>query len=178
MILEPIHVAFLELIIDPACSIVFEAEAEEADIMRRPPRSALEHLFNKQMVAMSLLQGFGVLVILLLIFGAALHYGHSAENARALTFTALVLANLALIVTNRSWSRTILGILGTPNPAMWWIVGTALTFLALVLYVPFLRALFHLSTLHPVDIALCAGAGAASFVWFEALKAIQRRRRL
>ena len=80
LILEPVHVAFLELIIDPACSIVFEAEEEEADVMQRPPRSATEHLFNKQMVTMSLLQGFGVLVILLAIFAVALHRGHSGQK--------------------------------------------------------------------------------------------------
>ena len=118
-----------------------------------------------------------MLVVLLMIYGVALHYGHSVENARALTFTALVIVNLALIVMNRSWSRTILATLRTSNPAMWWVVGTALAFLALVLYVPFLRALFHLSTLHPVDIGLCAGAGAVSIAWFEALKAFQRWRR-
>ena len=176
LILAPVHVAFLELIIDPACSIVFEAEEEEADIMRRPPRSATEHLFNRQMIVMSLLQGFGVLVILLAIFAVALYRGQGEEDARALTFTALVIANVALIVTNRSWSRTILAILRTPNPAMWWVVGSALVFLALVLYVPFLKALFHFSTLHPNDIALCVGAGAVSIAWFETLKAFQRRR--
>jgi Ca2+-transporting ATPase len=63
LILAPVHVAFLELIIDPACSIVFEAEEEEADIMQRPPRNATEHLFSGQMVVMSL-QGIGVLVML------------------------------------------------------------------------------------------------------------------
>ncbi len=175
LILEPVHVAFLELIIDPACSIVFEAEAEEADIMQRPPRPATEHLFNKRMVIMSLLQGFGVLVILLTIFAVALHRGQSEENARTLTFTALVIANLALIVANRSWSRTILAILRTPNPAMWWVAGSAFVFLALVLYVPFLRALFHFSTLHPGDIGVCVGAGAVSIAWFETLKALDRR---
>jgi Ca2+-transporting ATPase len=177
LILEPVHVAFLELIIDPACSIVFEAEEEEADVMRRPPRSATEHLFNKQMVVMSLLQGFGILVILLAIFAVALHRGQGEDGARALAFTALVIANVALIVTNRSWSRTFLAILRTPNPAMWWVAGSALVFLALVLYVPFLKALFHLSTLHPLDIALCVGAGAVSMAWCETLKAIERRRR-
>jgi P-type Ca2+ transporter type 2C len=177
LILEPVHVAFLELIIDPACSIVFEAEEEEADVMQRPPRSATEHLFNKPMVITSLLQGFGVLVILLAIFAVALHRGQGEADARALTFTALVLANVALIVTNRSWSRTIFAIHQTPNPAMWWVVGGALVFLALVLYVPFLKALFHFSTLHPADIALCVGAGAVSIAWFETLKAFQRRRR-
>ena len=177
MILEPVHVAFLELIIDPACSIVFEAEQEEADVMQRPPRSATQHLFDKQMVMMSLLQGFGILVILLAIFAAALYRGQGGEDARALTFTALVIANIALIATNRSWSLSIFAILRKPNPAMWWVAGSALVFLALVLYVPFLKALFHFSTLHPNDIALCVGAGAASLAWCETLKAFQRRHR-
>ena len=175
LILEPVHVAFLQLIIDPVCSIVFEAEEEERDIMQRPPRSTNERLFNQQMVVMSLLQGFGILVILLAIFAVALYRGQSEQDARALTFTSLVMANLALIATNRSWSRSILAILRTPNPAMWWILGSALVFLALVLYVPFLAALFRFSTLHPKDIALCAGAGALSIAWFETLKASKRR---
>jgi P-type Ca2+ transporter type 2C len=175
LILEPMHVAFLELIIDPACSIVFEAEEEEADVMRRLPRPATEHLFNRQMVTMSLMQGFGVLLILLAIFGVALHRGQGPEDARALTFTALVISNLALIATNRSWSRNILEILRTPNPAMWWVVGSALVFLALVLYVPFLEGLFHLSTLHLNDLALCFAAGAVSMAWCETMKAFQRR---
>ncbi|MFN0191661.1 MAG: cation transporting ATPase C-terminal domain-containing protein [Aestuariivirga sp.] len=177
LILEPIHIAFLELIIDPACSIVFEAEEEEADIMQRPPRAATEHLFNRQMITMSLLQGFGVLIILLAIFAVALSRGQGEQDARALTFTALVIANLALIVTNRSWSRTIFGILRMPNPAMWWVVSGAVVFLCLVLYVPFLRTLFHFSTLHPDDLALCAGAGVVSMAWFEAVKAWLGRRR-
>jgi len=170
LILEPIHIAFLELIIDPACSIVFEAEAEEDDVMQRPPRPATEHLFNRQMITMSLLQGAGALAILLAIFGIALNRGQGAEDARTLTFTALVLANLAMIVTNRSWSRSLFGILKTPNAAMWWVVGTAFTVLPLVLYVPMLRGLFHFSTLHASDVALCLGAGVLSLAWFETLK--------
>ncbi len=176
LILEPVHVAFLELIIDPACSLVFEAEEEEADVMRRPPRAATEHLFNREMVTMSLLQGFGVLVVLLVIFGVALYRGQGEADARALTFTALVMANIALIITNRSWSRNIFAILKTPNPAMWWVVGSALVFLVLVLYVPFLKALFHFSTLHPSDVAICIGAAALCSAWFELLKAVKRRR--
>ena len=118
-ILEPVHVAFLQLIIDPACSIVFEAEEEEADIMQRPPRSSTERLFNRRMVTMSLLQGLGALIILLAIFAVALHRGHSVAEARTLTFTALVMVNVALIVANRSWSSNILAIPRAPNRAMW-----------------------------------------------------------
>jgi len=144
--------------------------------MRRPPRSPDERLFNRQMVVMSLLQGSGVLVILLAIFGVALRRGQGEADARTLTFAALVFANVALIVTNRSWSRTIFAILRMPNPAMWWVAGGAVAFLGLVLYVPFLTVLFHFSTLHPGDIALCIGAGAVSLTWFETLKALQRWR--
>ena len=140
--------------------------------MRRPPRPATEHLFNKQMVVMSLLQGFGVLIILLAIFAISLYRGQGEADARTLTFTALVIANIALIVTNRSWSGTVLTIL---RPAMWWVVGSAFVFLGLVLYVPFLKALFHFSTLHPNDIAFCAGSGAVSIAWLETLKVLQRR---
>jgi P-type Ca2+ transporter type 2C len=175
MILEPIHIAFLELIIDPACSIVFEAEEEEDDVMQRPPRAASEHLFNREMVLMSVLQGAGVLAILLAIFGVALRRGQGAEDARTLTFAALVLANLAMIVTNRSWSRSLVGILRTPNPAMWWIVCGAFAILGLALYVPVVQNLFHFSQLHGNDIALCVGAGALSLAWFEMLKMVQRR---
>ena len=145
--------------------------------MQRRPRPSTEHLFHKRMVIMSLLQGFGVLAILLSIFAVALRQEQSEENARALTFTALVIANVAMIISNRSWSRSIFSILRTPNKAMWWVAGSALAFLAVVLYVPFLRTLFHFSMLHPLDIALCVGAGILSIGWFEMLKALQRRQR-
>ncbi len=174
-ILEPVHVAFLELIIDPACSVVFEAEPEEADIMNRPPRSATAHLFNSRMVVTSLLQGLGVLVILLIIFAASLQRGQGEADARALTFTSLVLCNVALIVSNRSWTQHFLTILRTPNAAMWWVSSGALLFLGLVLYVPFLKNLFHLSTLHAGDLAICGAAGLLSIAWFELLKAFRAK---
>jgi len=176
LILEPVHIAFLELIIDPACSIVFEAEEEEPGIMLRPPRPATEHLFSRELVTISLLQGFGVLVVLLVIVAVALSRGQGAADARALAFTSLVIANIALIAANRSWNRNIFAILRMPNPAMWWITGGAFTLLGLVLYVPFLRSLFHFSQLHPNDLLLCVGAGILNVAWFEALKAWQRSR--
>jgi len=176
LILEPVHIAFLQLIIDPACSIIFEAEEEEPNVMQRPPRPAAKHLFSRQTIVMSLLQGSGVLVVLLAIFGIALNRGQGATEARTLTFTALVLANIAMIVANRSWSRSLFWILRTPNAAMWWVVSGAFAVLILAIYVPILRNLFRFSTLHANDVALCLGAGALSLAWFEMLKAFRRRR--
>jgi Ca2+-transporting ATPase len=175
LVLFPVHIVFLELIIDPACSIVFEAEPEETNIMNRPPRNPQEPLFGRRTVVLSLLQGLSVLGILLVVFSIALFRGQGEADARALTFTTLIVANLALIFTNRSWSRSIRSTLRSANSALRWVFGGALVFLGLVLYIPFLRTLFHFSFLHPIDLLSCLGAGGVSILWFEWLKSLQQR---
>ena len=175
LILLPVHIVFLELIIDPSCTLIFEAERAEPNIMTRPPRNSHERLFGRRSVALSVLQGLSVLAIVMGVFLAARALGHSDNNARGLTFAALVVANLGLILTNRSWLRTIPAMMKEPNRALWWVVGGAAGFLALVIYVPFLRNLFHFAPLHLIDLAICLLAGAASIAWFECLKIFRRR---
>jgi Ca2+-transporting ATPase len=174
--LMPVHIVFLELIIDPACSLVFEAESEEADVMKRPPRDQKEALFGRRTLTISLLQGASVLLVALGVFVVARHRGLGEGEVRALTFTTLVVGNLGLIVSNRSWSRSVIASLRLPNSALWWVLGGALFFLALVLYVPFLRNLFHFGTLHADDLALCLGSGIACVLWFELVKYFNRSR--
>jgi len=175
LVLFPVHIVFLELVIDPACSIAFEAEPEEKDIMRRPPRDPRKPLFNGSMVALSLLQGLSVLMILLVVFLISLYRGQGVQEARALTFTTLVVANLSLILTNRSWSRTIWATLRSANIALGWVFGGAIILLLLVLYVPFLRKLFHFAFLHPDDLLICLFAGVCSILWFEGVKVFKKR---
>ncbi|HLF22454.1 MAG TPA: cation-translocating P-type ATPase C-terminal domain-containing protein, partial [Burkholderiales bacterium] len=91
-------------------------------------------------------------------------------EARALTFTALIMSNLALVLTNRSWSRSALAMLRAPNPALWWVVGATLAGLSVVLYVPALRSIFRFSQLHADDLLFCAVAGAFGVAWFEWFK--------
>ncbi len=177
LVLFPVEVVFLELIIDPACSVVFEAEPEEADIMSRPPRDPQLPLFSRRTIALSLLQGLMVLIIVLAVYAVSLYRGQGAVEARTLTFTTLIIANLGLILTNRSWSRTILETLNSPNPALWWVMGGALVFLGAVLYIPSLRNLFGFAFLHFIDIAICFMAGIASIIWFEGLKIFNDRNR-
>jgi Ca2+-transporting ATPase len=176
LVLLPVHVVFLELIIDPACSVAFEAEPEEADVMQRPPRHRKEPLFSRKTVAISLMQGLIVLLITLAIYGFSLKQGRGELEARTLTFTTLVIANLGLILTNRYWSSTILASLRSKNTALWLILALTLVFLGLVIYVPFLRDLFHFGMLHLNDLLLCFGAGIASILWFEAVKYFSRRK--
>ncbi|HEY9832092.1 MAG TPA: cation-translocating P-type ATPase [Stenomitos sp.] len=178
LVLLPIHIAFLHLIIDPACSVVFEAEPEEANVMNRPPRNPKEPLFSQQMLSVALLQGAGILLVLVIVFVTALYRAQGELDARALTFTTLIIANLSLILTNRSWSRTIRATLRAPNTALWWVLWGALIFLGVVLYLPFLRHLFRFSTLHLIDLAICLGAGIVSILWFEWLKILKQKKRV
>ena len=175
LILLPVHIVFLELIIDPACSVAFEAEAEEADVMDRKPRDPKEPLFSRQSIILSFLQGFVVLGTVLAVYVFSQYLGHGETEARAMTFTTLILANLGLILTNRSWSRTILETMSSPNKALWWVLSGALVFLAAILYVPLLRELFGFAYLHLIDIAICFMAAIASILWFEGLKIFNGR---
>jgi Ca2+-transporting ATPase len=175
LILLPVHIVFLEFIIDPACTLVFEAEPAEPDIMRRPPRAPDTPLFTMRLLIVSVLQGLSVLAAVLAMFLIALRVGQTQAEARTLAFAALVVADLALILVNRSWSHTIFETLRRPNPALWLVVSGALATLVLVIYVPFLASLFEFATLHPNDVILCLAIGFASILWFEALKLVQRR---
>ena len=175
LVLLPIHIAFLHLIIDPACTVVFEAEPAESDIMRRPPRNPKEPLFSRRTLRLALLQGTSVLVVLVIVFAIAYSNGNSEFNARALAFTTLIISNLAMILTNRSWSRTIPEMLQAPNRALWWVIGGGLLFLGLVLYVPLLRHLFSFSFLHTDDLLVSLVSGVVSIFWFEGLKLWNRR---
>lgn len=177
LVMLPLHVVFLELVIDPACSVAFEAEPEESDVMERPPRNPKQPLFDRRTLMLSILQGTSVLLVVLGVFAAAMYRGETETNVRALTFTTLIIANLALILTNRSWTRTILNMWRTPNPAVWWVVLGAASFLGVVIYVPSVQILFRFSRLHVPDIALCLTAGMFSIAWFEALKILERLRR-
>jgi Ca2+-transporting ATPase len=170
VILYPVHIVFLELIIDPACSIVFEAETEESNIMRRPPRAPKTSLFSRRLVILSLLQGLFSLIVVTAVFKIALGLGQSEANARTLAFTTLVISNLCLILSNRSWSRSILGSLSVFNKALAWVMAGAALFLGLAIYVPILQRLFHFERLHTNDVLISLSAGVLSVIWFEVVK--------
>ena len=176
LVLMPVHIAFLELIIDPACSVVFEAEAEEADIMDRPPRGIDEPMFSRRMISVSVFQGLFVFAAVLGVYLWSVFTGHVASDVRMLAFTTLVFGNLSLIFVNRSWTHTIVGGLMTKNSALWWISGATVGMLALLLSFPATRDLFQFTAMHPVDILVSFGAGLMSVVWFEFYKLIQLRR--
>lgn len=175
IILWPVHIVFLELIIDPACSIIFEAEKEEKNVMNRPPRLINEPFFGGKKVLLSCLQGLGILLITLTIYFLGLKYNYAATEVRAMAFTTLIISNIAIILSNRSWTANIFQIIVSPNKAVLWVVGGAIFFLALILNVPFFLDLFQFQSLSLLNLAICCIAGAASIIWFEIYKIVKPR---
>ncbi|WP_292381976.1 cation-translocating P-type ATPase [Methanosarcina sp. UBA289] len=170
LVLLPAHIAFLELIIDPACSTVFEAEPEEKNIMNRSPRNLQERMFGRNNLALSLVQGISMLAGVIAIYLYAIYMGKGEVEARTLTFAALVIANLTLIVANLSWSQSLVKTLSSENKALRYVLVGALSGLLMVLYVPALRSLFRFSLLHGDDLLIAFVVGTLSIIWLRLLK--------
>ncbi len=174
LILWPVHIVFLELIIDPACSIVFEAEVEEKNVMCRPPKNIDEPFFGLKKILLSCTQGVSILIISLLVYFVGLKLGYTEKEVRTLTFVTLIVSNVAIILSNRSWSSNIFQILRTPNKAVLWVVGGAILFLILALNVPFLQELFLFGKVSALALLVSTVAGILSIAWFEIYKQMKR----
>ena len=177
MLLMPVHILFLQLIIDPACSVVFEAEPLEPDAMQLPPRRSDQKLFDRSVMVRGLWQGCGLLVLLLAVYAGARRWlpadAQRDDIARALTFVVLVLSNLGLIQANRAWGRTsLLGNVDS-NRHFSWITAATLAVLGVVLGVPAISRLFSFSLPAPAMFLMALGLAGISMVWFETVKRVQ-----
>lgn len=173
-LLYPMHIALLELIIDPACSMAFEAEPAESDVMQRPPRDATAPLFGGATLWLALVQGLGVLAAVLGAFAWASPRIPEAE-ARAFAFATLVVGNLALILSNRSDTRSLWATLHTPNRTLWAVVGLALALLLAALYLPWAVTVLRFAPLPAHELAAACALGLLSVLWFEGIKWARRR---
>ncbi|WP_129777581.1 cation-translocating P-type ATPase [Peristeroidobacter soli] len=142
LLLFPVHVLFLEFVIDPACAFVFEADPESDDVMKRPPRPREEPLFSSEMLKRSIGLGTCVMVWNVCVYGAALQW-LDESSARALVFVSLVLANVALIFVSRSRSASVRAIARRHNNIFWIMAALASVALACVIYIPGIAAVFR-----------------------------------
>lgn len=174
IILMPVHIAFLHLLIEPTCSLVFEAEPAASNLMKRRPRQKQQPLLLKKVILPSFLQGLLIYIVIFMTFLLALYRGQGELDARALAFTILIFSSLALIFINRSWSRYVEGAISVHNKYLWPVLASSLLILMAVLYIPALRKLFHFSFLHPDDLLLSVAAAILSVLGFEGYKYIRR----
>lgn len=172
MLLMPVHVLFLQLIIDPTCSVVFEAEPLERAAMRAPPRAAGMRLFDRAVLARGLWQGLGLLGILVGVYAATRGWTASDDMARAMTFMVLVLSNVGLIHVNRTGGRTVWYGRRMANRSFAWMAGLTVLLLTAVLGLAPVRALFAFA-LPPYELLLGGvGTVALAVLWFEVVKRI------
>ncbi len=173
--LYPVHIVFLEFVIDPACSIVFEAEKTEDGVMLRPPRDSQEPLFSLGMLGVSLLLGTSMLVSICLAYWWVVEQGLASGEVRSFGFAAIVFGNLAMIHATRSRDRMIIDMFRTANPALWWVTGGTLVALAVSIYVAPVADLFRFSPLTANYLAVAAAAGVAGILWYEVYKFLRPR---
>lgn len=169
LVLLPAHIVFLELIIDPTCSVVFEAEEEEKDVMKRSPRNPKEKLFNHTALIFSFFQGISIFGVVFAVFFITKYVGYDEQITRAMTFSTLVITNLALILANRSRSLSLLQTLCAKNKALWYVMGGALALLVAVLYLPFLQKLFYFNSLSLTNLGVCFAIGILTVFWLKKL---------
>lgn len=175
VMLYPLHIVFLELVIDPACSLAFENEPAEADLMRRPPRAPGEALFGRAAVGSALVQGTWVLALLVAPYAWALSWLPEPE-ARSAAFAALVLCNLALLLSNRQ-PDGVSSTLRIANPVFWAIAGAALLLLALAIFVPALASILDLAPPPPAALAAALGMALLALAGLELRKWMAARTR-
>ena len=161
LLFSPMHIAFLEIVIDPVCSMAFEAEDEERDVMERPPRDPAAALFSPAMIAGSLLQGGVVLLAVGAFYGMLLRQGEAEPVARVAAFIALVASNIALILANRSFADGLRGALRADNKVLWGMIGVTVALLVLVIAIAPLRRMFGFVVPGPGATALAVGVGGA-----------------
>jgi Ca2+-transporting ATPase len=175
LVLLPLHIVFLELIIDPACSLAFEAEAEEPDVMRRAPRAEGSRLVDRRVLWAGVAQGVSVLLVVLAALALSRAEGLSEERTRAISFSTLIGGNIALILTNLTWTagRGILP--GVGNRVAYGVAVISVTALACTLFVPPLRELFRFDPPPAWMAATAFASGFAALGWFEVAKRLRRR---
>jgi Ca2+-transporting ATPase len=175
ILLLPLHIVFMELIIDPICSIAFESENEEIGIMKKPPRNPKMTFFGQNQIFKSSLIGLILLAIVCMVYFFSLKEGHSEGEIRAIAFTSLILGNIFLILTSLSKTRNAIEVLFENNISLKVILFIASSMLLLFISVPFLRQLFHFENPGIQHFYPAIGAGFFMLFVLEMVKFVKIR---
>jgi len=176
IIFGPVHIAFLEMVIDPVCSLVLEAEKEESDVMRRPPRPPKEPLVTRRLALWSLFEGVIAFIAVAGVYLISINADLDDASVRAATFVSMVSVVFSLILVNRTYSASIFRAFLAPNMALGAVAGFVIVVMALTLGAPPVRELFRFGALSQAQIALAVGAGALSLITLELFKLVLGRR--
>jgi len=175
-IFSPVHVIFLELIMGPTCSIIYENEPMEPGTMQRPPRKAGATFLSLRQLTVSILQGLMITGGCLGIGYYFMQQGSDETTIRTIIFITLLFSNIFLTLVNRSFYYSIIKTWTYKNNLVPLIIGITLLFMAALIYVPFIRNLFNLNQLSISTIGICAAVAVLATLWIEVWKFIKRNR--
>ena len=174
--LMPLHIVFLELIIDPICSVAFELEQEEKGIMSRPPRAKNESFFGVKKISKSIFKGLTLLLLVLSTYLISVLFGFSSSETRSISFSTLVLGNVFLILTSLSESRGFFSVFKEKNYAAWLILFVAIIMLTIIFVIPNLRILFNFEVNNLSHFLISISASVLILLIFEAMKFVRNKK--
>ncbi|HTI92395.1 MAG TPA: cation-translocating P-type ATPase [Puia sp.] len=175
ILFTPIHVIFLELIMGPTCSIFYEREPVEENIMRRPPRVVHKGLLYPGELAVTVLQGVMAASGLLVLYYYFMQHGYSVEYTRTVVFTTLLFDNILLTFVNRSYTETVMTTFRYRNSLVMPVFLLSIGFLVVINFLPFVTGLFGLTAMVWKDVIICLGVSALTIGWFEIFKALRKK---
>jgi len=175
-IFTPLHVIILELIMGPTCSMVYENEPLEANIMNTNPRSFTTSFFTGKELFTSIIQGLVIASGTLAMYQFSVYLGYNEYTVRAMVFTTLMIANIFLTEVNRSFYYSIFKTIRYKNKTVVYIIAVSLSALVLLLYIPVVAQMFRFEALSSLQLALCITVGAFSTLWYEGIKWLKRSR--
>jgi len=176
-IFTPVHVIFLELIMGPTCSIVYENEPLEKNSMLEKPRLMTNTFFNLKELTVSICQGLAITVGTLFIYQIGVHKGYDEDTSRSLVFTTLIFSNLFLTLVNRSFYFSVWSALKNRNVLLRIIVIATLAMLTMILFIPAFSSFFKMASLNGIQISWTIAVALLSVSWFEVYKLGKRRKR-
>lgn len=177
-IFSPVHIIFLELVMGPTCSIIYENEPMEKNTMKLPPRAPTNTFFNWKELTTSIIQGLVITMGTLGTYRYAVHEGYDEAITRTMVFAVLIAANIILTLVNRSFYYSILTTLKYKNNLVLIIIGITVSLSGLILFVPFLSKFFGFERLSLNQLLIASGVGVLSVIWYELVKVIKRMRKV
>jgi P-type Ca2+ transporter type 2C len=173
-IFSPIHIIFLEIIMGPTCSIIYENEPMEKNTMIKKPKALSSTFFNWNELFISILQGLAITAGTLFVYQYSVNKGYNEPLTRTMVFTVLIAANVCLTLINRSFFYSVFTTLRYKNNLVLFIILITIAIVGLILYIPNLTSFFEFETLNISQLVICTAIGLVSVVWFEIVKWIKR----
>jgi Ca2+-transporting ATPase len=169
-IFSPVHIIFLELIMGPTCSIIYENEPMEKNTMLQKPRPFTTTFFNRKELTTSVIQGLAITAGTLIAYQYAVHQGFNESLTRTMVFTVLITANIFLTLVNRSFYYSIITTIKYRNNMVWGIIAITIAILGLLLFVKILAKFFGFEPLNLSELLISIGMGFISVIWYEVVK--------